>query len=443
MATNVILLSYTLRNLPDAVPSIRRRRIHNKGSGTAFVSPRVCASYGPAPVKLASCAAATSVHAVDIGDNTTVGGVAFMDFSNISNDTQQTDKSYKATATQNGTGFDVKRFYLVVDHKFDDVWSADLTTDAQYASAGSTFNTNGSNGSGGVTEVMIKKLYLQGKFSDALTVHIGSYDMPWIPFEESLYGYRFIEKLPADRLGFGNTTDWGINASGNFAGNTVTYSTSLVNGTGYKNPTRSKDVDFEGRLSVKPLDWLTLAIGGYTGHIGQVTSVNSNLDNNAVARYDALIAVKTHGFTAIVEFMDAKNYKTVNTSGSLGGSGAPSTIIGSSPTLAPEPDQAAGIMGFLSYTINPELSVFTRYDQFKLSEDSWDNGLKDQYYNFGIDYKPYKAVDVALVYKNEKVSNGATSLSSGDANSSFTVGGVNSTTNGRYSEFGVYLQYKF
>ena len=391
---------------------------------------------------LASCAAASSAYAVDIGESTTVGGVAFFDFSNISQQTQQANGTYKDTSTANGTGFDVKRFYLVVDHRFNDVWSANLTTDAQYATAGSAFNANGSNGSGGVTEVMIKKLYLTGKFADAFTVHVGAYDTPWIPFVEGLYGYRFVEKLAADRLGFGNTADWGVNASGSFANNLVSYSTSVLNGGGYKNPSRSKDVDFEGRVGIKPLDWLTIGIGGYSGHLAQVTAVNDGNAKNSVGRIDAVIAANYKGFRFGVEYLDAKSYKTVNSAGSLGGSGAPSTIIGSSATSLPPGDEADGFSVFSSYAFLPEWAVFARYDDIKLSKDQAPN-LKDQYFNIGVDYKPYKAIDIALVYKNEKVNDGATSISSADANSSYTIGGVNGLTDGKFSEVGVYFQYRF
>ncbi len=82
---------------------------------------------------LVSCAAATSVYAADVGENTTVGGQAFFDFSNISQQQGQTNGTDPSVAPS-GTGFDVKRFYLIVDHTFNDIWSANLTTDAQYAS---------------------------------------------------------------------------------------------------------------------------------------------------------------------------------------------------------------------------------------------------------------------------------------------------------------------
>jgi hypothetical protein len=149
---------------------------------------------GVSALVILACAAAMPALAVDVGSDTTVGGLVFFDVSNIS--LQNEDKTGKKVDTPpNGVGFDVKRFYLIVDHKFNDVWSANLTTDAQYSTAATTSvvtqpSTPGGNPgtvnalsaqntSGGVTEVMIKKLYLQGKFDPGFIVRAGSADMPW------------------------------------------------------------------------------------------------------------------------------------------------------------------------------------------------------------------------------------------------------------------------
>ncbi|HEY2340488.1 MAG TPA: hypothetical protein VGH75_08165, partial [Steroidobacteraceae bacterium] len=153
-------------------------------------------------------AAATSASAVDAGSDTHVGGLVFYDVSNISLQNENA-KGQKVDTPPNGFGFDVKRFYLIVDHTFNDTWSANLTTDAQYSSASTTTVTTppstqggnpgtvnaltSQNTSGGVTEVMIKRLYLQGKFAPGFIVRAGSADMPWDPFVESLYGYRYVE----------------------------------------------------------------------------------------------------------------------------------------------------------------------------------------------------------------------------------------------------------
>ena len=60
--------------------------------------------------------------------DTTVGGRMYADFSNISQDKNGTNTDL------DGTGIDVKRFYIIIDHKFDDMWSANITTDFNYVS---------------------------------------------------------------------------------------------------------------------------------------------------------------------------------------------------------------------------------------------------------------------------------------------------------------------
>ncbi len=213
---------------------------------------------------LTGCAGATAAVSADLGENTTIGGRVFFDVSHIRLQNENTPGS-KLDTPPTGTGFDVKRFYLIVDHRFNDVWSANLTTDAQFTTAstaivststGTTTALTNQNSSGGVSEVFIKKLYLEGKFDNLLVVHAGSYDMPWDPFAESLYAYRYVEKTITDRLGYSNTTDWGLNASGTGGTNGMfSYAASVVNGGGFKNPTRTKGVDFEARVSAKRPGW--------------------------------------------------------------------------------------------------------------------------------------------------------------------------------------------
>ena len=69
--------------------------------------------------------------------------------------------------------------------------------------------------------------------------------------------------------------------------------------------------------------------------------------------------------------------------------------------------------------------------------------LKDKYLNVGIAYKPITALDFALIYKNEQVTNGSTSVSGANANSSYAIGGVNGTRDGKFDEFGLYAQWAF
>jgi hypothetical protein len=398
---------------------------------------------------LASCGAAATAGAAgtDIGANTTIGGELFADFSRIQLQNESASGQRVDTAPT-GTGFDIKRLYLIVDHKFNDTFAADLTTDAQFSTAGTTTVTTptgtataltNQNSSGGVTEVFIKKLYLEGAFNKLFVLRVGAYNGAWTSFAESNYGYRYIDKTTTDRLGFANTADWGLHASGVYGANLVNYQFSVVNGAGYKNPSRTKNVDFEGRIGVNPIEWLTVGGGFYSGHLGQITAVNENFPKHTATRYDALVAVSIIGIHVGTEWYQAKNYKTVNT---LAASVYGTSAVVNTAVAGPANDKANGFSSWVSYDINSQFNVFARYDAAKLSADI-NPKLRDEYFNLGAAYKPIKPLDFAIVYKNEKVEHGSNSISGADANGSYTIGGANSNRYGRFSEYGVYAHYKF
>lgn len=73
---------------------------------------------------------------------------------------------------------------------------------------------------------------------------------------------------------------------------------------------------------------------------------------------------------------------------------------------------------------------------------------KDQYYNAGVAFKPKPSIDLALVYKHEKVTDGTVSISGADGNASYTIGGTGvahtgTKTSGQFNEVGIYTQYVF
>jgi predicted porin len=119
-----------------------------------------------------------------------------------------------------------------------------------------------------------------------------------------------------------------------------------------------------------------------------------------------------------------------------------SSVVAASATTLPVSDKADGESAFASYNFNSQFSVFGRYDHTKLSKDVAPD-LKDDYFNIGAAYKPLKTIDLALVYKNEKVKNGINSISGADANGSYTIGGANGTRDGHFDEVGFYMQWSF
>jgi len=400
---------------------------------------------------LTSCAGATTALAADInvGANTTVGGEFFADFSHIQLQNETGTGGAKVDAVPSGNGLDVKRFYLIVDHRFNEIWSADFTSDAQFATAGTTTVSTPTGGtanalttqttSGGVTELMIKKLYLEGAFSKEFALHIGAYTSPWAPFVEGLYGYRYVEKTSLDRLGYAQTADWGVNATGVFGANLVNYSLSVVEGAGYKNPTRTKDVDVEGRVGVNPVSWLTLGAGFYSGHLGQINATNSSFPKNTATRADLAVGVHIVGLHVGAEWYQAKNFKTVN---SFAASTYGTSAVVNTATVGPVSDKATGFSSWVSYDFTDQWQAFARFDDTKLSANVNPN-LRDEYWHVGAAFKPIKPIDIALVVKNEKVEHGSNSVSGGDANGSYTIGGSSNARYGWFHEYGVYVHYRF
>ena len=321
---------------------------------------------------------------------TDISGRIYADMSSISENIDGVKTS------KDGFGFDVKRFYLGVDHGFDDIWHVAVTTDFTYSSAT------------GLTDVYIKKAYGEAKFSKALNVRIGSTDLPWVPFIEGLYGYRYVENVLADRTKFGTSADWGVHVKGTVG--ILSYAGAVVNGGGYKHLQRSKSVDFEGRVSVEPIKGLVAGIGGYTGKLNK--DMTGTTTFHTATRLDAVISYKTDFFNVGGEYMHAKNWKQV----------------AAAPT-----DSADGFSVWAAVHPGMGFAVFGRYDHTKPSKKLQPT-LKNDYFNVGVEYTAAKTVNIALVYKNEKNKNGnwATSNLSGGA-------GINH----KYNEIGLFTQFKY
>ncbi|HEY3520995.1 MAG TPA: porin [Rhodanobacteraceae bacterium] len=290
--------------------------------------------------------------------NTKIGGTSFIDFTNV----DQTRNGSKTDAS--GSGLDVKRFYLSVDHKFNDIWSANLTTDFNYTSVT------------GETQLFVKKAYLQGTFDPMFTLRVGSANMPWIPFVEDYYGYRFVENTLIDRVKFGTSADWGVHALGD--NGVFDYAASVVNGGGYKNPTRSNSVDFEGRVGLTPIPGLVFAVGGYTGDLGKDTKSVPALHD--AHRYDGVIAYNANNLRLGAEYFKASNWTTVT---------------------SPDTDSANGWSLWGSYDFGAA-ALFARYDRINPSK-ALDPSLKDTYYNLGLAFPITKGVRIAVAYKHESL----------------------------------------
>jgi len=343
--------------------------------------------------------------------NTSISGRMYFDLSNV------TDKSNGVANAQDGTHFDIKRFYVSIDHTFDDVWSADVTTDFLYDTGECTNSTCTTKGSA-ADQLYLKKAYLQGKFDPAFTVRLGSFDMPWIPFAEDVYGYRYVENTLVDRIKFGNSADWGANVLGSFGDDVkFEYSLAVVNGAGYKKPAfglgtnRSRSMDFEGRVDVK-FDGFVVGVGGYTGKEGK--ELTPDTTKHTATRFDAIAGYTANGFHVGVEYFSDNDWDAVT------------NVLG---------DKGDGWSGFAAYQFDPEWAVFGRYDDVKPFKSAGYQPLfTNKYYNIGIEWTPVKIVNLSLVYKHDDGSKGSITDSNGP------IGG---SISGHYDEVGLFGQFRW
>ncbi|HZF12427.1 MAG TPA: hypothetical protein VFE33_26865 [Thermoanaerobaculia bacterium] len=316
-------------------------------------------------------------------------------------DKENKDKGAGVKSADSGVGVDVKRFYFTATHDFDAVWSAQFQSDI------------GDQGTRRY-DVFVKKAFIQAKLAPEATFRLGSADTAWVPYVEGIYGFRYVEQELVDHLSFGTSADWGLHFLGKSG--IVSYQLSAENGRGYSNPARSKNVDFEGRVSIEPVQGLQLAVGGYTGKRGLETDAAPA--QHTATRKDAMVAYVSDRFRVGGEWFEADNWNRVTTKGA--------------------DDKSDGTSVWASFGCTDTLTLFGRYDQAKPSKDLNPN-LKFTYYNAGLQLRVNKAFAASLVYKYAQVENGTLSTGNG------TIGSTKLTLNdkGEYNEIGVFAIYDF
>lgn len=330
--------------------------------------------------------------------STTISGKVFVDYTYRRNVDDATGISRDAGT---GTAFDEKRFYVTIDHVFDDVWRARFRTDMP-------------NLVSGKADVFVKNAYLEAKLAPELDLQAGVADLPWFGFADELYGFRYVEQNVVDRVKLGNSADWGLHASGKLG--LLAYAVSVSNGRGYGDPTRTRSPSVEGRLSTTIANGLTIGIGATAGKLGQnVVGVDTP---RTATRANALVAWVGGGVRLGATVFYANDF-------------AKDIVTGAAPE-----DKARGGSAWAAFEIFPKVTVFGRGDYVQPKVDG-NSGLKDVYFNAGVQYQPVKKVDVALVYKHERVRSGTISTGNG------VVGTSTAGETGTYQEVGAFAEMAF
>lgn len=377
-----------------------------------------------------------ALSAVRWAADTTVSGLFYLNASAI---TQHTAGGGNAAS---GLGVNLKRAYLSVDHRFSRMWSANLTMDAENA-FGQTGSGNPSTGS---TQVigkgfLVKKAYVEGQVLPMLTLRVGSADLPWIPYSEARNGLRHIEKSPVERVGYGNSADWGVHVLGDLYRSqdaSISYAVSAVNGAGYHQLRVTRSVDVEARLS-GTYHGIYAALGGYNGQRGNDTQAVSTTPStyHTARRLDAALGYRGALGGIGAEYFYAKDWNNTTSNPALYGLSE---------------DSASGWSIAADYSMARKWMAFARYDLVKPSEMTLPR-LRDDYVHIGLQYSPIKPVSIALVYKHEVVKGGALATANGviGCSSTATLNAFATTTaaaatcngNGSYDEVGIFSQVRF
>lgn len=171
---------------------------------------------------------ANDIHAQDTGVR--VGGVVYSEFRVFLSDT-----------ADHRNEFDVTRAYVNVTGRFDHGISSRVTADLYRDTDGSL-------------AYRLKYAYF-GWHPDGsvATLKFGMLNTPFVGWEESLWGYRMQGTIPMDRAGYLTSSDIGAGVDLTWSKELVSAQFAVVNGEGYSKPSGGKNLDVEGRASVRLL----------------------------------------------------------------------------------------------------------------------------------------------------------------------------------------------
>lgn len=322
-----------------------------------------------------ACAAgiARADDALPVG-GTHVGSTLFLDASHI-------DESVGGVhdAARSGDGVDLKRLYLMFDHRFSSVWSVHLLTDINWQRHQDP------------TDLWLKHAYLQGAFSRAFVLRVGSAATPWIGLTNQWYGYRYVESDLLSRAKVGTTADWGIHALGTLGGGgAVSYAVAAITGAGFKQPRLGNGPDLVARVAWQPIEHLVLALGGYRGTLAQ--DVAGRAAQHVARRHDALLAWADSRWRLGGQYFHTSDWTHVT---------------------SPLGDRSHGWSAWASAQLAPRVALFARHDRFA-SHTDFGAALDNRYTNAGVEWRAQKWLRLAAVYKHERLARTAAPTAVGD-----------------------------
>ena len=237
-------------------------------------------------------------------------------------------------------------------------------------------------------------------------VRAGLHDLPWVPYEEDLWGYRVQGNVFVDRSGYLTSADLGVALGGRIADKYGSWQTSLVNGEGWRRAEVGRHKDWHTRITVNPLAGISPAAGRFFVSGFRSTGVNDDITVGPATR-TRMIAMAGYKNPGKVMFAaeqlwttDPANamvsrYPSLSARAGELSDGKGYTVFG---TLSPA---AFGATGFAS-----KLDLFGRLDSIDPDDQIADNDSDRLIAGLSWQVHP----QMKLLLNGERVRTGASSL---------------------------------
>lgn len=301
-------------------------------------------------VLMVSCAPAL---AVNVAPATDVSAQIFINAS-------QLDRG-DVTSADEDPALDLKRTFITLDHRFNQNWSAQVTTDVQWLR-----NDDPS-------DVWLRHAYLQRSFGKGRWLRLGNAPTAWIQQESMREGYRYIDAGLIARTKMGAPADYGAHVQ--YVRGDFTYAASIVTGAGFQRPRLGKRADVEMRLGWTPGKRLELAVGGYRGTRAQ--DAGHKPREHTARRWNAMASWVGERGRIGGQYFHADNWTRVT---------------------KPGDDDQRGWSAWASHQITPRYALFTRHDMTRMSLDI-DPRMQERYHVIGVEWKPNRHLRLAAVGK--------------------------------------------
>jgi hypothetical protein len=207
--------------------------------------------------------------------------------------------------------FNVKRGWLIVDHKFDEKYEAHFILESAARGGASTLTGNSGY------DTRIRTAYIQANnVLRYLDLRFGMHDLLWMEAVEKLWGLRFVDEVSLHKLGYLNRADLGGSIVGHCPGAWGVLALQVMNGAGYTGTEENKYKDFVMFAKINPFpkspDWSEVAFLGqyYMGYpnVSDGSGGVSFSDNTMKDRMQVAAVMKYRKwFTAFGEYFIAKD----------------------------------------------------------------------------------------------------------------------------------------